>query len=99
MAPTATKIHVRNRDLGFFTQTLITVQRFEIEDGDPVVVWCNHAGAIEEEYDVQINNVDRLDEVYQQTIIACNKCGASRLPGENYWENAPFEGVTEERTL
>jgi hypothetical protein len=89
-------VFVRNYDLGFFTQEPITVQKFEIEDDEPVVSWCNHAGAESETVENQIDRIDEPDICWTSTIMVCDKCGAYKLEGESWWQDAPFEGISYE---
>lgn len=89
------EIFVHNKDLGFWTQTPITAQRFELVDGELELVWCNHAGSESEEIESSIINPNGADHVWYTMIEVCDKCDAIKRPGDNYWEDAPIEGVTE----
>lgn len=88
------KIYIKNEDLGFWTETPITVQSFEIIDKDEIdLVWCNHAGAIEEEHDGEVYNPNGTYHEWTQRVIVCNKCDAWRDALLDDWIDAPFEGV------
>jgi hypothetical protein len=73
----------------------VTVQRFEqiIEDDDAVLVYCNHAGATEEDYENEIYYPEGPSQTYIATQLVCDKCEAYRYLGENYWHEAPEEGA------
>lgn len=86
------KIDVQNKDLGFFTQSLITAQRRE--DGE--VVWCNHHGAVQETVENQIDRIDEPDITWKSSVLICDKCSAYKLEGDDWWQEAPFEGITYE---
>lgn len=92
------KVNIRNHDLGFWTEEPITVQIIDWhkDEEEPYkdVLWCNHARAEEEEVHNEIPVVDGQDISWTDKVLVCMKCGAYRLPGNEYWENAPFEGVT-----
>lgn len=89
------KIFVNNKDLGFFTATSITVQRFaEIIDGERELIWCNHAGAVSEKVENQIDRIDQPDITWTSYVLVCDKCPAYKKEGEDFWEDAPFEGIT-----
>lgn len=92
-------IFVHNRDLGFFTQTPITVQGFQKNsDGEEELMWCNHANADAERIEVMAMEWDR-ELGYLPTGTAwedcwkCDKCDAYRFIDAKEWENAPFDGV------
>lgn len=115
--PEAKKIFVHNRDLGFFTQENIPVQRFDEsswccgaevnkfgfcsdckDNAEPrhELIWCNHAGAEEIHSTHEENRQDQPDIVYPISYLQC-KCGAYKREHDNYWENAPFEGIYESK--
>lgn len=79
------KIFVNNKDLGFFTQEEITAQ---IVSPEGELLFCNHAGAVEEHQED-----DFLGTPIDRYVTFCDKCEAYKREGDNYWENAPFEGV------
>lgn len=86
-------IYVKNFDFGFFTEIPITVQKFEDNaDGEAELVYCNHAGAVEEES--TFDSVGFNGQHIQTTskALACNKCDAYSLDNGSSWEDAPFEG-------
>lgn len=89
-------INVRSRDLGFFTQSPITAQRFDEVDGEQALVWCDHAGAIQETDTVEHPRIDEPDIVYDVELMVCDKCPAWRRVGETAWEDAPEDGVWHE---
>lgn len=86
-------IHVINKDLGFFTQEPITVQRFHSFDRE--LEWCNHAGAETQETENTIYRPDDTDTVWIAKTLVCDKCGAYQLPNDSFWYDAPTEGVTQ----
>lgn len=90
-------IHIRNKDLGFFTQKEITVQRFASDIGadpdDKEMIWCNHAGAIEDEIEQGIVRVDKPDIVWVERILECDKCTAWKHENDDRWQDAPYEGI------
>lgn len=88
------KIFINNKDLGFLTQEEVTVQRFEIVDGERELVWCNHAGAIEESVENEMTNPNGHDITWWDKIVVCDKCEAYRFVGDNEWRDAPEEGVS-----
>ena len=100
---TAKQIFVHNKDFGFFTQEPITVQRKEVISEDfngeqeTDVVWCNHAEAEEVEEEHQTNNIDAPDMVWTDKALVCHKCKAYKFDGDTDWQNAPVEGVHDER--
>lgn len=89
------KINVIKKDLGYFTQEPITVQRIEkLDDEDTEVVFCTHAGAVEEEKETWPTNYD--DRTYIVTTLVCDRCGAYKVGDENIWNNAPERGKHED---
>lgn len=79
---------VKNEDLGFWTQSEITV----VSRYDGVIEYCNHAGAYEEvEYHQSMNPAGDVIE-WPAKVMLCDKCPAWRMPESNEWEDAPFEG-------
>ena len=89
-------IKVNNKDLGFFTQTYITAQVFETINEDKYLSFCNHANAKIEKIENQIDRADQPDICWTTSILVCDKpnCGAYRLEGEEFWQDAPSEGLT-----
>ena len=85
-----TSITILNKDLGFFTESTVTIQRFD-EEGD--LIWCNHAGAEEEEAYNQVDRVDQSDLTWTEIIKVCDKCGAWQFDGDREWHEAPMDGV------
>lgn len=79
-------ILIDNHDLGFLTAQPITVQCF---DGDELI-YCNHAGAVEEVQHNQINLVDQPDILWYSRVLLCDKanCGAYKREGDDCWEYA-----------
>jgi len=88
------KISVLNKDLGFLTEKPITVQRFEFDGQEDELVWCNHAGAIEEEVDNEIPNINGRDIAWTDRVLVC-KFGAYRFLEQDNWQDAPIEGSHE----
>lgn len=86
-------ILVRNKDLGFFTQKDVTVQRFAKIDGEIELLWCNHAGATSEEVENCDYKSEGTDWVTKQYIYACDKCPATRDEYSTYWDDCPADGV------
>lgn len=86
------KIDVRSFDLGFFTEVPITVQRFYKDAYDEELIWCNHDGANFQESNNESYLNDRVI-TWASRILVCNKCGAYQHEGENYWYEAPENGV------
>lgn len=84
-------IFVKDKDLGFFTQTEIPVQRYETIDGEKTLVWCNHAGAEIEQVEKNSYNPDGVDDVWFETVHTCT-CGAVKWE-DNLWEDTPEEGA------
>lgn len=82
------KINVTNKDLGFFTQDFISVKR--LEGGE--IIFCNHAGANEEEVINYYYTPDARDLEWKSTLLVCDKCEAYKPDNQDYWENAPEEG-------
>lgn len=71
-------IPVLSKDLGFWTQTEVTVTKKE----DGIIVWCNHADTDFEQ-----------ESKYQVSVTEyCNKCEAYRDVHDPDWINAPSEG-------
>lgn len=68
------------------------------EHADPnnEVVWCNHAGAREEDYEQTFHNPYGADTTSFITILKCDKCEAWKRADEDFWSEAPFEGVSYE---
>lgn len=83
------KINVLNKDFGFLTEEAITVQRYDFEGN---LVFCNHAGAIEETASVDIPRIEQQDISFMVTTLVCDKCEAYQRQGEDQWEDAPLEG-------
>lgn len=92
----ATKIFIKSYDFGFYTSRNITAQRFELTEDGPELVWCNHAGAVEEITEHEDVNPDGTDRVWHTTTLNCDKCGAYKIEGLPYWDNAPYEGLHDE---
>lgn len=90
-------IHIQNKDLGFWTQEHITVQRFipaEDKEDEPELVWCNHDGAEEEELTNHVPVVDGYDMEWSAWVLICDKCPAQKfVDHDDGWDGAPFEGV------
>lgn len=93
------KIQVNFKDYGFFSQTPITVQRIDWHkdegEGYKDVLWCNHDGHEIQENTRQIINVDSQDQEWTTNDLVCDKCEAYKPEHEDYWQDAPFEGVTQ----
>lgn len=89
-------IYVKNKDFGFWTQEPISVKRMETinDEGEQEVVYCNHAGAEEREEQHETYRQDQEDIVYKSRMLVC-ECGAYKLEGDNYWQDAPVEGKHE----
>ena len=87
------QINIRNYDLGFLTAEHVTAQKFAKEDGEIVVIWCNHAGAIQEEIEDEIYVPGGIDRVVITRALVCDKCGAYQPEGQTEWQEAPYEGV------
>lgn len=89
------KIFVKSKDLGFFTQTNITVQRFEIVDGDRELVFCNHANATEEVVEHETFTPSGKEIVWAYKITTCDKsnCDAWKREGSSIWEDTPYRGA------
>ena len=83
----STKIPVKNKDLGFWTQEPITVYRKE----DDTIVWCNHDGYTTETEENTIYRIDSPDLTFNTVVDTCNKCSAWRTLDEP-WQDAPSEG-------
>lgn len=83
-------ITINNKDLGFLTQEPITVQRFETvdDDGTQELVYCDHARSTELE--------EESLSGHAFMVMYCDKCPASKLVGESYWNDAPVNGKHEE---
>lgn len=94
------KIYVHNKDLGFWTQEPIPVTRYatqyDEDDFDRELVWCNHAGAEEEEVENEINRIDQPDITWTDRVLVCRKCGAYKFEKETDWWDAPIEGAHHE---
>lgn len=79
------RIAVKNRDYGFFSAQPITVYRMD----DSGIVWCNHDGCFEDDFDHDIiHNDDTITTVWD-TYEVCDKCYAHRLLGDEEWIDAP----------
>jgi hypothetical protein len=71
----------------------VTVKRYEVnEDGEKNLIWCNHAEAEQIENEETIAAGDRLI-TYVSKVQSCLKCGAYKYGHEDYWYEAPMEGV------
>lgn len=93
------KITILNKDLGFWTQEPITVQRFHTvnyPDGDfeKELVWCNHADAELISVYGEASRLTKPDITIITKIWICPKCEAYRQDGDSYWQDAPVEGVS-----
>lgn len=89
-------ISVKNKDLGFWTQEPISVKRMETinDEGEQEVIYCNHDGAEEREVENETYRADQPDIVWTSRPLIC-ECGAYKLEGDNYWQDAPVEGKHE----
>lgn len=85
------KVYVKSLDMGFWTQEPITVARYQVDGDEKELVWCNHAGAEEEEVENQIYRIDHPDIVWTDKVLVC-KCGAYRFLNDSYWSDAPIDG-------
>lgn len=90
MQATKKKIYVRNHDHGFWTEEPVTVKRKE--DGN--IIYCDHAGAVEEEQENVMYRPDGRDIVWTSRALICG-CGAYQLENDNYWQDAPVGGKHE----
>lgn len=86
-------IHIQNRDLGFFTQEAVTIQKFEVTDGEKTLVWCNHAEAETQEIVNEIYRPDQADIVWKSSVLVCYRCGAYKGEDNNFWEDEPELGI------
>lgn len=86
-------ILVKSLDHGYFTQSLVTVQRFERIDGDMEVVWCDHAGAQEEKQEVDSFYQDGEYQGQMVSITQCDKCPAWCEVNDSVWNDAPQESL------
>lgn len=89
-------IHVLIKDYGW--DEPITAYRTEpdtslLDETEQYIVFCNHAGAEEIEEEVSVFNPNGPDRVWYEHLMACNRCGASKLEGENEWQDAPEDGL------
>lgn len=82
------KIFVKNNDLGFWTQTLVPVQKYDGEE----MIYCNHDGAKEEENVQDFWNPITSDHTTRTDWVLVCKCGAYRFESDDEWNNAPVEG-------
>lgn len=74
---------IQVRDINFWgLDDPITAQVFQ----DDIMIYCNHANAQEETVHNQIDRVDQPDICWTSNVLTCDKCGAYKLPGDNYWE-------------
>ena len=91
------KIFVKSEDFGFWTQEDITVQRvdFHEDEDEPYkdVLWCNHAGATEEDTESEYMRSDGTVMEISNKALICDKCYAYKCLDEEYWQDAPTEGV------
>ena len=85
------KIEVKHKDFGFFSETPITVQVIDKEEG---VVWCNHDGFTEETDTIHHAFNDGTSSEYSINFYKCDKCDAYRIEDDDFWQEAPFEGVS-----
>lgn len=77
------RIPVKNRDYGFLSAKPVTVYRID----DSGIVWCNHDGYFEDDFDHDIiHNDDTITTVWD-TYEVCDKCRAYRLLGEEEWRD------------
>lgn len=85
MQTTARKIFVKTHDFGFWTQEPVTVQvKYNGE-----LMSCDHAGATEEEIiNEMYNPVTEEHKQWTTPILVCDKCGSTKRPDENWWEDA-----------
>lgn len=84
------KITVLHKDYGWFSQIPVPVTRRENDD----LLWCNHDGAIEEDITSQTWSYEREDVIeWTDVVMVCGKCGAYRPINEDFWQEAPIEGV------
>ena len=79
-------ILVTNKD---YWETPVTVTRTQ---GDELV-WCNHANVTEDVHEDVIYRANGGVSVHNVTISTCNKCEAYRFDYDDYWQDAPIEGV------
>lgn len=95
------KISVLSKDLGFWSQVPITVQRFDkiaYMDGpddfeyEEELIWCNHAGATSEDIENEIINPNGADHVWLTKVSVCDKCDAFQRDNDEWWQDAPSEG-------
>lgn len=95
---TEMKINVINKDLDFWTQQEIPVVKYGVmDDGEKELIYCNHAGAEEETVHNEVPRIDGPDIEWNSKVLVCGKCQAYKLDGDDYWQDAPFEGVHNER--
>ena len=83
------RIAVKNEDLGFWTEVEIPVVRYEQDN----IVYCNHAGAINDTLFHETYSYEREDVIQtHEPIMVCRKCGAFNRVHDSEWEEAPAEG-------
>lgn len=94
------QIYIKNKDLGWWSEQPITVQRFETiyneDDFDKELVWCNHAGFEEKEVENEYHTPDARTLEWTDRILICPKCGAYKMVWDEYWQDSPIQGVYDE---
>lgn len=92
------KINVLHKDYGFFSEIPITVQKIDWHkdegEGYKDVYWCNHDGFTIEQDTIHHAFNDGTSSEYSINFYKCDKCDAYRFEDEDYWQEAPFEGVS-----
>lgn len=91
------KVVVQSKDYGFWTSKPVTVYRVEVDDDYSEIVWCNHDGYYEEEYEGEHNRSDGSVTVWTERHEVCDKCNAWRTRGEDEWHDSPIYGESEQR--
>lgn len=83
------KIPVKNKDWGFWTEDAITVYRKENDE----IIWCNHEGYETETEEHTTHRIGERNLTWETIIDTCDKCQAYRMNDDDYWQEAPDEGI------
>lgn len=86
------QIEILDRSGWPWSEVDINIQRFELEDGEKHLLWCNHASTEIEDDTVELCRPDGPDIVHYVKYEVCIKCSAYREISDDFddeWHDAP----------